>query len=61
MPHRVDPMVDRVEPSRLDRVSDRFLRIPELGELSQRNNPVLPNGQPRQLMVTSSFPVHTDY
>jgi hypothetical protein len=42
-------------------VPDRFLRVAELSKLRERDDPVLPQRQLRQSMVTSSFPVHTDY
>jgi hypothetical protein len=61
MSDRVDALVNPINPSRLPRVPEGPLRIPEFPKLPHRNNPVLSLRQRRQLMVTSSFWVHTGY
>jgi hypothetical protein len=61
MPNCEDGVMHRMKPSRPDRMSSRFLRVAKRSELRQRNDPALPPRQLRQLMVTSSFPVHMDY
>ena len=58
--NRVDAAMDTVKPSGMPRVSASFRGVPQLLELSRRDNPMLLLGQPCQPLVTSSFFLHTD-
>jgi len=59
VPDRVGGVMNRMEPSRGDRVSDFILRIAERRQLPRRYDAMLRRRQSRQSMVTSSFFAHT--
>jgi hypothetical protein len=61
VPHGVDTMEDRMKSARIKGMPERSVRISQLAQLANRDDPVLHSRQLGQSMVTSPFWAHTDH
>jgi hypothetical protein len=53
-------LMNPMEPTCRSAATDRSPRIPELGKLRRRHDPVLTRGKNRQRLLTSPFVAHSE-